>query len=162
VARRQELDDEDLRGLPPYYLFVYGLQRARDLRPDESVGFSSFSYGDEPPPPPSPAQQFPQIIQQGPDLGVHTVVWCDTVANLNRMLDRRFQREFETRVALQMSAEDSSNLLDTTAAAKLGVYRALLVNDEEGRQEKFRPYNVPEEEWLAWVESSFRQKQRSA
>lgn len=65
------------------------------------------------------------------------------------MLDRRIQREFETRVALQMSADDSSNLLDTTAAAKLGVYRALLVNDEEGRQEKFRPYNVPQMEWLA-------------
>ena len=146
LERRQTLPDEALRGLPSVYLAVYGLHRARDLRADEGTGFSS--YSDEPKPP-SPAQQFPTILQQGPDLGIHTLVWCDTVVNLNRILDRRAQREFETRVALQMSADDSSNLLDSTAAARLGMYRAILVSDEEARQEKFRPYNVPEEAWVA-------------
>jgi hypothetical protein len=124
---------------------------ARDLRPEDSFGYSGFSAGDESAPPPSPAQQFPTIIQQGPDLGIHTLVWCDTVANLNRMLDRRLQREFETRVVFQMSADDSANLIDTPAAAKLGLYRALLVSEEEARLEKFRPYDVPGQEWLAHV-----------
>jgi hypothetical protein len=50
-----------------------------------------------------------------------------------------------------MNAEDSSGLLDTTAAAKLGVYQALLVDDKEGRQEEFRPYNGLEAVWLAEV-----------
>jgi hypothetical protein len=158
LERRQNLPDEELRRLPSIYLVVYGLHRARDLRPDEGAGFSSYSYSDEPPPPPSPAQQFPTLIQQGPDLGIHTLVWCDTVANLNRMLDRRVQREFETRVALQMSADDSSNLIDSTAAAKLGLYRALLVSDEEARQEKFRPYDVPDAAWLAIVAAQLQQR----
>lgn len=149
LKNRQNLLDETLQKLPSVYLIIYGLHRARDLRAEESTSF--YSYSDEPKPP-SPAQQFPTILQQGADLGIHTLVWCDTVTNLNRMLDRRIQREFETRVALQMSADDSSNLLDTPVAAKLGMYRAILVSDEEARQEKFRPYNVPDE---AWVEAHY-------
>jgi S-DNA-T family DNA segregation ATPase FtsK/SpoIIIE len=151
VAKRLEMADEDLRSLPSIYLVVYGLQRARDLRPDETAGFSNYNYSDDSAQPLSPAQQFSTVIQQGPDLGIYTLVWCDTAANLNRMLDRRYQREFETRVVLQMSADDSSNLIDSTAAAKLGPYRALLVNGEEGRQEKFRPYDVPDNNWLLEV-----------
>jgi hypothetical protein len=131
------------------YLLLYGLQRARDLRQDEGLGFSSFS--DEPAAA-NPAQQFATILREGPDVGVHTVVWCDTLTNLNRCLDRRALREFALRVVFQMSAEDSSNLIDTPAASKLGPYRALFYSEEEGRLEKFRPYAVPGTAWIAeWV-----------
>lgn len=97
----------------------------------------------------NPAQQFATIVRDGPDVGVHTLVWCDTVTNLNRALDRRLQREFTLRVALQMSAEDSSALLDTPAASKLGPHRALFYSEDEGRLEKFRPYGAPSAAWLA-------------
>ncbi len=50
-----------------------------------------------------------------------------------------------------MSAEDSANLVDTPLAAKLGLHRALLFSEEEGRLEKFRPYGPPSEAWLAWA-----------
>ena len=79
---------------------------------------------------------------------MHTLIWCDTVTNLNRVLDRRALREFETRVAFQMGAEDSANFIDTPAASKLGPYRALIVSEEEGRIEKFRPYSLPSAAWL--------------
>jgi hypothetical protein len=62
-------------------------------------------------------------------VGVHTIVWCDTLTNLNRSLDRRALREFAMRVVLQMSAEDSANLIDTPAASKLGPYRALFYSE---------------------------------
>jgi len=52
------------------------------------------------------------------------------------------------RVVLQMSAEDSSNLIDTPVASKLGQYRAIFYNEDEGRAEKFRPYMLPSNEWL--------------
>ncbi len=152
IDQRLANDSESNSGEPSaaIYLLIYGLQRARDLRADEGAGFSSFSFASasEEVPPPSPAQQFPLILQEGPELGVHTIVWCDTVANLNRVLDRRVLREFEMRVAFQMSAEDSANLIDTPTASKLGQYRALFVSEEEGRVEKFRPYGLPQEEWL--------------
>ncbi len=82
---------------------------------------------------------------------MHCLVWCDTLTNLNRSLERRALREFAMRVVAQMSAEDSSNLIDTPAASKLGIHRALFYSEEEGRLEKFRPYALPSEEWLQWV-----------
>lgn len=138
---------------PPIYLIIFGLQRARDLRQEDEFGTGSFSSfgGDEPPPPPSPAKQLPTILREGPDVGVHTIIWCDTPNNLHRTLDRRSLREFAMRVVFQMSAEDSSNLIDTPAASRLGPYRALYFNEEEGGLEKFRPYGVPPDKWLVWI-----------
>jgi energy-coupling factor transporter ATP-binding protein EcfA2 len=136
------------------YLLLYGLQRARDLRQDEGLGFSSFS---EEPAAPNPAQQFATILREGPDVGVHTIVWCDTLTNLNRSLDRRSLREFAMRVVFQMSAEDSANLVDSPVASKLGPHRALFYDEDEGRLEKFRPYGVPSAQWLAWAGEQVRQ-----
>ncbi|WP_423225044.1 FtsK/SpoIIIE domain-containing protein [Candidatus Amarolinea aalborgensis] len=142
VTRRME--DEAAPGRPRF-LFVHGLQRARDLRQEEGLG--SFAAFDAPPAAVSPAQQFATILREGPDVGIHTLVWCDTMTNLNRTLDRRALREFGLRVAFQMSAEDSSALLDTPAAGKLGPYRALFYSEDEGRLEKFRPYGAPADAW---------------
>ena len=136
VTRRME--DEAAPGRPRF-LLIHGLQRARDLRQEEGLG--SFAAFDAPPA--SPAQQFATILREGPDVGIHTLAWCDTMTNLNRTLDRRALREFGLRVAFQMSAEDSSALLDTPAAGKLGPYRALFYSEDEGRLEKFRPYGAP-------------------
>lgn len=157
VDQRLEEPETALLEKPALYLFVYGLQRARDLRQEEDFGFSSFSMDDEPTPV-SPAQQFATILQEGPDLGVHTLVWCNAYTNLTRTLDRRSLREFEMRVAFQMSAEDSANLIDVPAASKLGPYRALFYSEEEVRMEKFRPYALPSDEWLASVEERVRGK----
>jgi S-DNA-T family DNA segregation ATPase FtsK/SpoIIIE len=146
---QQRLDNEQ-PGAPARYLFLYGLQRARDLRQEE-MGFGGFGGFGEEPAAPNPAQQFTTILREGPDLGIHTLVWCDTMTNLNRSLERRALREFAMRVAFQMSAEDSANLLDSPLASKLGPYRALFYDEEEGRLEKFRPYGLPSAAWLEQV-----------
>ena len=54
-----------------------------------------------------------------------------------------------------MSANDSSTLIDTPAASKLGENRALYYSEEENRIEKFRPYGLPEAEWLEQVKQHF-------
>lgn len=149
VKRRMNDETSTQSGAKPsIYLFVYGFHRARDLRQEDSFAFSPI--GQEPTAP-NPGQQFTTILREGPDLGVHTIVWCDTLTNLNRGLDRRALREFAMRIAFQMSAEDSANLIDTPAASKLGQYRALFYSEEEGRLEKFRPYGLPSESWLSAV-----------
>ena len=58
------------------------------------------------------------------------------------------------RVLFQMSAADSSTLIDIPAASKLGVHRALFYSEDRGQPEKFRPYGLPSEEWLAWVKEA--------
>ncbi len=54
-----------------------------------------------------------------------------------------------------MSAPDSTQLIDSPQAGKLGLRRALFYNEEEGVLEKFRPYALPEEEWLRLVRDRF-------
>ena len=58
----------------------------------------------------------PRVLREGAGLGMHTVVWCDTHNNLTRCLDRQALREFEMRVLFQMSATDSSTLIDNPLA----------------------------------------------
>jgi hypothetical protein len=89
-------------------------------------------------------------------VAVHTLVWCDSVNNLNRTFDRQGLKEFEIRVLFQMSANDSSALIDSPAAGKLGENRALFFSEEENRIEKFRPYGLPDPQWLERVTSRFQ------
>ncbi|MEO6435903.1 MAG: FtsK/SpoIIIE domain-containing protein, partial [Tepidisphaeraceae bacterium] len=135
---------------PPAYLFIYGLQRYRSLRKQEDS--FSFGSGDEEKKP-QPDKQFTEILRDGPPVGIHTIAWCDTAAALERTLDRAAMREFDNRVLFQMSAADSSNLIDSPTGNKLGQHRALLYSEEQGVTEKFRPYALPGERWLAYVKT---------
>jgi len=82
---------------------------------------------------------------------MHVIAWSDTPASIERTLDRQSLREFDNRVLFQMSANDSSNLIDSPMANKLGQNRALAYSEEQGVMEKFRPYAVPSEAWLREV-----------
>jgi hypothetical protein len=144
VTRREAAGADEA---PAWFLIVYDLGRFRDLRKaEDDFGFGE-SKGS------TPAKQFAHVLREGPALGVHVLVWCDTYNNLTRMLDRQGVRDFEIRVLFQMSGTDSSNLIDSPAAGRLGVHRALLYSEEEAQLEKFRPYGRPDPQWLAWVKS---------
>ncbi len=144
------------RPATPVFIFVHNLGRFRELRKEEdSFGFSS-SFGEEKTP--SPAALFAEIVREGPAVGVHAIVWCDTYNTLSRWIDRQTIHDFELRVVFQMSAADSSNLTDTAAAAGLGMHRAVLYNEGLGRLEKFRPYAPPDDEWLAHVRRQFERR----
>jgi energy-coupling factor transporter ATP-binding protein EcfA2 len=129
---------------PPIYLLIYNIARFRDLRKEDDF---SFSMSDDKPV--SPAKQFGTILKEGPALGIHTIVWCDTYNNVNRFIDRQTLRDFEMRVLFQMNATDSSNLMDTPDASRLGINVAIYYDEGQGRMEKFRPYGLPTPEWLA-------------
>ena len=87
---------------------------------------------------------------------MHTLCWCDSYNNLSRWLSTQTLREFEIRVAFQMSAADSSNLIDSAAASRLGNHRALLYLGEQGGVEKFRPFAPLPDEWLIEVAGGMR------
>jgi hypothetical protein len=154
VKRRQESASED-QG--PIYIFIYDIQRFRDLRKsDDDFGYSR--YDEDKPAPPS--KLFTDVLRDGPPVGIHTIVWCDSVNNLNRTLDRQGMKEFENRILFQMSANDSSSLIDTPVASKLGENRAMYFSEEENRIEKFRPYGIPEVTWLDGVKQRFAARPR--
>jgi hypothetical protein len=149
LTRREEgsLDDA-----PPWYLVVFNGGRFRDLKRGED----DYSFSFDKDKPPSPDKQFASILKDGPSWGLHTLVWCDSYNNVSRMLDRTLLREFEMRVAFQMSAADSASLLDNPAASRLRQHRGLFASEDMGTLEKFRPYGPPTEEWLKTVRTALQ------
>jgi hypothetical protein len=136
---------------PPVFVIIYGLQRYRALRKSEES--FSFGSGDEEKKPQAD-KQFADLLREGPALGMHVLAWCDTPASVERTLERTSLREFDNRVLFQMSAADSSNLIDSPLANKLGQNRALLYSEEQGVTEKFRPYALPARAWLEQVKQA--------
>jgi len=140
---QKRLDDSSYDSTQTQFLFISGLQRLRMLyrneddwsvRPDEKTL--------------SIDRQLADIIRGGPSVGIHTILAADTFNTVERVVDRQTLREFNNRVLLQMSASDSSNLIDSPVANQLGPQRVLFYNDELGILEKFRFYAPPDKTWL--------------
>ena len=141
---------------PPVFLFVSQISRFRDLRkPDDDYSFGS--SGNEAAP--SGGKLFADLIANGPENGIHTIIWCDSYNNLERWVSRQSLREMERRVLFQMNATDSSNLIDSPIASRLGTHRALLHFQESGAIEKFRPYGLPKQSWLDWTAGCLQKRE---
>jgi len=135
--------DEDEQSPRRTYVVAFGLQRLRMLRHEET--FSLAADAEEAS---SPGEHFANLLREGPEHGVHCIVWCDTLANLSRALPRSALRAFDMRILFQMSPADSSEMTDSTAASQLGLHKALLAVESDGTLEKFRPYTLPRPEIL--------------
>ncbi|MFM2164485.1 MAG: hypothetical protein RL325_922, partial [Planctomycetota bacterium] len=120
---------------PRRFLVIHQLQRYRALRRNEDD--FSFGGGDAAP---SADKLLAGIVREGPVAGVHTIVTTDTLSALQRAFDRNTLREFDWKILFQMSPSDSSSLIDSPAASRLGANRAILHSEELGLSEKFRPY----------------------
>lgn len=143
VARRLAAGEQNAE---PIFLVIYNLARFRDLKKSDDFGSSFDDDGAT-----GAAKHLTTILREGPALGVHTLIWCDSYSNVTRWLDRSTMRDLEIRVLFQMSATDSSNLMDSPAASRLGAHMAICYSEEQGQAEKFRPYGLPTPEWLASV-----------
>ncbi|HEX8524361.1 MAG TPA: FtsK/SpoIIIE domain-containing protein [Tepidisphaeraceae bacterium] len=152
--KRREADTSG--NFPALFVFIYGLQRYRVLRKQED-SFSFGSSGDDEKAAP-PDKQFSDLLREGPNVGIHIITWADTPASVDRTLDRSSMREFDHRILFQMSANDSSNLIDSPAANKLGLNRALAYSEEQGVMEKFRPYAMPTTDFLQTVKTRLKSK----
>jgi hypothetical protein len=150
VARRGQSPEERYSSL---YLVIYDLAQFRDLRITEDD--YSFSFSGSNGKTPTADKRFREILKEGPVVGVHVLLWCESYNSLTRAVDRLTLREIEYRVGMQMSAADSTSLIDSPAATLLGEHRALLYRDDLGTQTKFRPYGRPTEQWLAWAAKYF-------
>lgn len=152
AAEVQRRIDEQILDAESVFVVIRDLGRFRECRRDENdFGFSM--SGDQKA---SPAQNLVTVLKDGPTVGIHTIVWCDSLTNLQRTFERNTLKEFELRVLFQMSSTDSSQLVDSPTASRLGEQRALFVHEETGTLEKFRPYMFPTDEWLQEVADKLR------
>jgi hypothetical protein len=143
-ARRQSGETSDRT---PRFLLVHGLHRLRELRKAED----DYGFGRKADKVATPGDNFLTLLREGPPFGMHVIVWCDSLTNLQRAVDRQGLREFVLRVLFQMSASDSSHLLDSPIANRLSKSRALYAEEGGERPEKFRPFGVPHGSWLRQV-----------
>jgi len=92
-----------------------------------------------------PAKHLARLAEEGPEVGIHLLVWADGVATMERVFKRGGLVNFDLRVALHLPEKDSNDFLTSNAAAKLGENRALFRHEdwEMGRLEKFKPYALP-------------------
>lgn len=126
------------------FIVIYGLQMFKKLRYEEDYGFSV----DDDNSTVEPGNALNAIISEGATYGIHVIASIDTLNNVNRALSRKAQSEFEMKVLFQMSANDSATLIDSPAAGNLGLHRAIYYNEQEGHMETFRPYALPDNEWI--------------
>lgn len=152
LNKRIEAPDQQA---PKRVLIVHDLAQIRDLRiTEDDFGFSKRSTNGNSPP---VDKQFRELLKEGPALGIHVLLWADSYNSLTRCVDRLALREIDYRVALQMSPADSTTIIDSPAAGRLGEHRAILYRDDQGTQEKFRPYQAPTEAWLGTVKRWLQQ-----
>ncbi len=140
-------------GNPEIFIIGFGLQRSRDLIPERTGGFPP--VGADAAKSAGPGTLFAKILRVGPAVGVYVVGWWDSFVSLSKAVDRPLLREFGMRVVLNMSKEDSLNLVGETDAAKLAPHRALFWEEEEvGKLEKFIPFAPPTQKWLTGLGES--------
>ncbi len=156
LKKRQEESSHDAPGI---FVILNGLQRFRMLRRKEDD--FRFSLDEEEAAPAGPEKIFPDLLREGPPHGIHTLLWADSPVTIDRTFDRQMLREFELRILFQMSAADSSNLIDSAAASRLGLRRALFYSEEMNLTERFRPYALPPGEWLDSLRTRLPQGSRS-
>ena len=141
---------------PQIVLVGIGLQRARALRESEPTYRFSDQQEEQAP---HPNDLFLKILADGPEVGVHTIGWWDGLTSLNRAVRRQGREHFGIRAALALSADESSQLLDSPAAAKLGGLRGLLWDENRPSDlEKFIPYSLRDVDWRSWVGSELSRK----
>lgn len=132
------------------FLVVPRLARFRELQGNEAdAAFASFSpKADQAR---TTAQKFQKILKDGPSVGVHTLLWCDQLHDLHRGLGRGMLSELNHRILFPMNASDSSQLMDSPEATRLGPLRAIYYRSDIGTFEKLRPFATPDEDWLRYV-----------
>ena len=135
------------------YFFVFGYQRAEELKSETKL-----SQGDDidnlfnlmpsssNKPQLSPKEIFHLIVKDGAKRGVHVILWQDSY-NALQQDDNNIMSYFNLKVAFDMSPEEFSRSVGENDISLMSTNNAIYYNKARDNQ-KFRPYQAPDEEWL--------------
>lgn len=142
---RERVDADDV-GAQALLLVLFGLHRARDFD-TESVDFD---------PENDLASRLTAIVRDGPEVGVHVFVWCETLATLRRRVDSSITRECCWRLAGRMSADDSDSFIGVDTANGLREQQIVVVNEDIGRFQRCTSLSQPSARWVHDLLSAVR------
>lgn len=142
-AAEQHSDNHSFSG-PRTILAIIGAHRARDLRLNEDGGGMYKFDKQAEDVAPDLATCLKDIVTDGPDLGVNTMLWLDNHASFERIFERRVLNEFGIRISGALSEKDSHTLFDNQIAAQIVHPNRMVKFDDDlvGVYELFRPYAV--------------------
>lgn len=137
----QQSDEAIERGPagPPTLVVINALERFRDLRQDDSFGFSL-----DGPAAVGGGASLQALLRDGPATGHHVFLGCSAAETLSRWLPRTSQHDLELRIIGRISAGDSAQLIETPEASDLAPATLLLYDEAGGMLEKFRLCAVPD------------------
>lgn len=116
-------------------LALIQIGRMRSLkRADDFAGFGESEMTAD--------KKLEEILRDGPSHGIHTLIWAENYSTVSRWLSRSSLREIEIRMLMQMSGSDSTNLIDSIAASRLGEHVMLLFDEATGQEQRFRPFAI--------------------
>lgn len=135
----RETNPDEMNFGPPIFFVcaIGGLNRAQTMRP---------VMGSRKEEPSEDGQHLMDVVAQGSELGIHTILWFDNMKSFLKLSgdDRTWLTHFDLRIALTMPAEDSRMLLKETYAEELPRLRALFRDEATtAGLEKFKPYAIP-------------------
>lgn len=134
---KRRIDDDDT-SRAAVLLVLYGMHRARDFDQD-SVDYDS--EADLP-------ELLGQILRDGPEVGVHTFMWFETLAGISRRLPSSATREVSWRLAGKMSADDSSSLIGVDGASSLREQQLIAANEDRGVLHRCTTIAEPPPDWI--------------
>ncbi len=134
IERRQK---DDLVQKRHVYLSFYNFQFAYNFNKQSDWDLSEI------------ARLLTYILEQGPLVGIFTILQVDELSSLVKMLDRNSLDRFNHRVALQMSENDSISIIEDRTASRIFVEnkpssknRAFYYNKSNNIKTKFKPYSI--------------------
>jgi len=128
-------------GLSKPILFnIWQIGRLRELRRDDDFGMGGFGESEM-----KPDKRLEEILRDGPSYGVFTLIWGENYSTVARWLSRTALRELEIRLLMQMSGNDSTHLIESIAASRLGEQVMLVYDEATGQEQRFRPFNT---QWI--------------
>ncbi len=134
--------EEALQAASPVLLAIMQIGRLRELRRDDDFGMGGFGESEL-----KPDKRLEEILRDGPSYGVYTLIWGENYSTISRWLSRTALREMEIRLLMQMSGNDSTHLIDSIAASRLGEHVMLAYDEATGLEQRFRPFNPQ------WIEA---------
>ena len=117
-------------------LVMFGVQRARDLRREDTISFAAPTDSG------NVHENLDKILREGPEFGIHTMIWCDTVQSFSRIFDNSALNEIGHRITGALSSADSIKIFDEPVASRLERENRMICYDDEkiGVYTPIRPY----------------------
>lgn len=133
VERRQQHPNEKFENI---YISVIALQYA----------YSMFTKNYKPS---EETSAIVTILEQGPRVGIYTILQVDTLKSLTERISSKAYDYFNHRIALQMRSDESEKVVGSKKANELSVEgkeaslnRAFYFNKKDNVYVKFRPYEL--------------------